>query len=334
MQRIRLLALGGTIAMGAAGPGGVGHSLEADDLAGRLVEALALAGIALDVEAATVRRAPGSQLIVPDVVELAGEIGHAFDDGVTGVVVTQGTDTIEETSFLLEVLGCAVPGPVVVTGAMRNPTLPGADGPANLLAATITAAAPQSRGLGVLVVLGDEIHAARFVAKRHTTSPAAFVSSPGALGWLSEGRPVIVARPVGDLAVPGAAAALRAAAAPEVALLRSFIGDDGRMVGRIGELGYAGLVVEGTGGGHVTVRVADRLADLAVQMPVVIASRTGAGAVLRSTYAFEGGEIDLARRGLIAAGWLTGVKARLLLLALLATDATRDENVAAFGRFA
>lgn len=332
--RIRLIALGGTIAMGAGGAHGVSHSLDADELAGEIEQALPTAGRAIAVEARTLRQLPGSQLTLADVVVLAGEIERAFEDGVTGVVVTQGTDTIEETSFLLELLGCAAPGPVVVTGAMRNPTLAGADGPANLLAALSTAASPAARGLGALVVLGDDIHAARFVSKRHATSPAAFFSHPGPIGWLHEGRPIVVTRPVGDLAIEGALDALRESAAPEVALARQWLGDDGRLIAHVGELGYAGLVVEGTGGGHVMATVAGLLADLAVLMPVVIASRTGAGAVLRATYAFEGGEIDLARRGLIGAGWLPGIKARLLLQVLLATDATREELEGAFARFA
>jgi L-asparaginase len=335
--KIRLISLGGTIAMGASAAGGVAHSLDAADLVGGLAGELAAANgsdEATEVDCLTLRRLPGWQLTLADVVQLAGEIERSFAEGFTGAVVTQGTDTIEETAFLLELLGCAAAGPVVVTGAMRNPTLPGADGPANLLAAMSTAACDEARGLGVLVVVNDEIHAARLVSKRHTTSPAAFVSHPGALGWLSEGRPVIVLRPRGEVTVPGALGALRAAAAPEVALARGWLGDDGRLFARLGELGYAGLVVEAFGGGHVTAKAAARLEEVAVQMPVVIASRSGAGAVLHATYAGEGGELDLRRRGLFTAGWLPGLKARLVLLALLATDATREEIEGAFARFA
>ncbi|MDP1142399.1 asparaginase domain-containing protein, partial [Klebsiella pneumoniae] len=90
-----------------------------------------------------------------------------------GVVVVQGTDTLEETAFLLD-LACAPGTPVVVTGAMRRPDLPGADGPANLAAALAVAADPGCAGLGVLAVLADEIHAARHVRKTHTTSVATF----------------------------------------------------------------------------------------------------------------------------------------------------------------
>src|SRR6185369_12505756 len=107
---------------------------------------------------------------------------------VDGVVVTQGTDTIEETSFALDLL-VRSPRPVVVTGAMRNPTLAGPDGPANLLAAVQVAAAPQAAGQGALVVFNDEIHAARFVRKTHTSSPSTFQSvTAGAIGWVVESK--------------------------------------------------------------------------------------------------------------------------------------------------
>src|SRR6185437_15072259 len=130
-----------------------------------------------------------------DLLGLRDEILRRVEDGSAGIVITQGTDTIEETAFALDLLW-AGHAPIVITGAMRNPTLPGADGPANLLAAVRVAASPAARGLGVLVVIADEIHAARFVSKRHTQSPAAFAALAGPLGWVSEGDVRIVLVPV------------------------------------------------------------------------------------------------------------------------------------------
>src|SRR5258708_23621017 len=119
---------------------------------------------------------------------LAGEITAALESGCAGALVVQGTDTIEETAYLLDLL-VASDAPVVVTGAMRNPSLAGADGPANVLAAIKVAASDDARGQGCLVVMNDQIHAARWVQKAHTGSPAAFTSpNYGPVVHVAEGR--------------------------------------------------------------------------------------------------------------------------------------------------
>jgi L-asparaginase len=273
------------------------------------------------VSAVSFRQAASGELRIEDLVGLAAEISARIDGGAAGAVVTQGTDTIEETSFCLDLL---VEGeaPVVVTGAMRNPTLPGADGPANLLASIRVAASAVARGLGTVVVLNDEIHAARFVHKTHTSNPATFRSDPvGPLGWISEGVPRIVVRPTGEhkVTLPEGAQEV------PVALYHVALGDDGKLLSAMEEAGYAGLVVEAMGGGHVPSVMVETLEDLASRMPVVLASRTGGGEVLRTTYGFIGSEVDLLERGLIYAGPLDGRKARLLLALLLMSGATKEE---------
>ncbi|MGH2698567.1 MAG: hypothetical protein ACRDJL_05120 [Actinomycetota bacterium] len=112
-----------------------------------------------------------------------------------------------------------------------------------------------------------------------------------------------------------------------VTLLGSVLGDDGRLLTRVKELGYEGLVIEAFGGGHVAVPVAELLEDLALSMQVVLCSRTRSGEVLKETYDFEGSEIDLLARGLLHGGWLTGMKARLLL-GLLLGDSENPDSVA------
>ena len=238
-----------------------------------------------------------------------------------GAVVTQGTDSIEETAFTLDLLADA-DEPVVVTGAMRNPGLPGADGPANLVAAVRAAAAPECCGLGCIVVFSDEIHSGRFVRKTHTSSLATFRSpTVGPLGWISEGTPRVALRPVRRRWISADALA----DVPPVALLTMTPGDDGRLLGAVGGLGYRGLVVEALGGGHVPAALVSELEALARAMPVILTSRTGAGEVLRHTYGFPGSEEDLLGRGLVWAGALDGPKARVLLAIMLAAGVARAD---------
>lgn len=305
MPAVIILALGGTIAMTPAGSGGVVPNLTAD----MLVAAVPLLPTLACVEARAFRQLPGAHLGFADIEALAREIVQAIESGAAGVVITQGTDTIEETAFALDRL-LDVEAPVVVTGAMRNPTLPGADGPANLFAAVAVAASPHARGLGVLVVMNDEIHAARFVRKTHTSSPAAFTSSTsGPIGIVAEGAVRVLAR-VAPIATVPSGGGLRDAPVPLITL---GLGDDGRMIEAAALSGVAGMVIGALGGGHASPAAADAIERAALKMPVVLASRTGAGEVLRGTYGFLGSEIDLVRRGAIRAGSLDGLKSRILL---------------------
>ncbi len=233
------------------------------------------------------------------------------------MVVTQGTDTIEETSYALDLLhGGRIP--IVVTGAMRHPSLPGQDGPANLAAAVACAADRACRDQGVLVTFDDTIHAAPWVQKRDTTATGAFWS-PSPLGWMAEGRPALrfrrqrppaLAVPEGEL--------------PFVPILKPGLAEPPRLLAAALQAGAAGLVVELSGGGHSTSVWAEALEDAARRIPVIFASRTRGGRVLTHTYGQVGAEIDLIRRGLIPAGDLDAIKARLLLAFLILAGQTEQ----------
>jgi L-asparaginase len=321
--RVDCLATGGTIASVATRQGeGVTPTLGVEELVRSVPELAAVA----DLRAAQFMQRPSTAITFADMLALRNEINRRVEDGSAGVVVTQGTDTIEETAFALDLL-CSGDAPIVITGAMRNPSVPGADGQANLLSAVRLAATPEARGLGAVVVFNDEIHAARFVAKTHTSSLSAFGSRPvGPLGWLSEGRPVIAVRPAGriHLDVPSNTSV------PQVALVRLALDDDGRILAALPSLGFAGAVIEGFGGGHVTPPMVPQIERLAAQMPVVLASRTGSGEVLSHTYQYRGSEIELLKLGLVRAGPLDGLKSRVLLSLGLAAGLPRAQIAEAF----
>ncbi len=322
--RVLVISLGGTIASTAREASeGVVPQLGAPEL----IAAVPTLRDVADVEALAFRQVPSGDLTLGDVVAVARRIDEAVAQGIDGIVVTQGTDTIEETSFALDLL-CGVEVPVVVTGAMRNPTLASPDGPGNLLSAVRVAASRDARGLGCVVVFNDEVHAARFVRKTHSSSLATF-QSPGAgpLGRVSEENVHIVMRcpalaPVGlDLDV-----------VPPVALVSCALGDDGRVVRALGDLDYRAAVIDGFGAGHVPSSMADALEELHRAMPVVLCSRTGAGEVLAHTYGFVGSESDLLARGLVSGGALDGRKARVALSLALAASAQREDVLALFSR--
>ena len=325
---VALFGLGGTIAMTRAPDGGVSPALSAADL---LLAVPGLSGIEAELRTVDFRRKPGASVSFTDLFELAGAINGALRDGCTGVVITQGTDTIEEVAYALDLL-LSGDAPVVVTGAMRNPTMAGADGPANILAAVRVAASPDARGLGCLVVFNDQIHAARWVQKTHTASTAAFASpGRGPLGEVFEGRvriPVSI-RHRSPVIRPDPAKDVRTGVATVV------LGDDGRLIEAMAE-NVDGLVLAAMGVGHVpagAVPVVDRLAR---RIPVVLASRTGAGPVHDGTYSFPGSERDLLARGLISAGYLHPLKSRILLHLLIASGANTArirETFAAAGEF-
>jgi len=324
LPRLIMLSLGGTITMVPQEGGGIAPKLGAAELVASVPELAAVA----EIEADSPARLPSPSLAPEHLVAVARRIEQAFAAGVDGAVVIQGTDTIEESAFLLDVL-VAGEKPVVITGAMRGADAPGADGPANLLAAARVAASGEARGLGTLAVLNYDIHAARFVQKSHTTLPSAFASPmAGAIGAVAEGRPMIFARVV-RLPCLGTAAG----APPPVALLRWAMGDDGRLLAALPGLGYAGAVIEGMGAGHVPADAAEAVGALAARMPVVLASRSVAGPVFTSTYGYPGGEIDLIQRGAIPAGILTGLKARLLLGLALRAGGGREAAEAAFAAY-
>jgi len=320
LPTVHVYVLGGTITMTADAGSGIAPTLTGEDLMARAPGLSDVARISVH----TPFLKPGASLTPAEIGTLAEQIRQRQ----TAAVVVQGTDTIDETSFLLELLHTD-DTPVVVTGAMRGAQALGADGPANLAAAIRTAAARLAWGRGVMVVLNDEIHSAIHVEKTQTGLLHAFQSpNTGPLGYCLEAQPRFLH------ALPKRHSfAFDGARFGRVAIVKAALGDDDALIRALPNLGYQGVVVEAMGAGHVPEPLAAALATLAQTMPVVLSTRVHAGPIFCRTYHFPGSEMDLIARGLIPAGWLSPHKARLLLGCALGSAMRHDHIRAAFAVF-
>jgi L-asparaginase len=307
MNQVAVVFTGGTI------------SMRVDPLAGGAVPVLDGAGILARTEGlAAIAEVvpidwgliPASHLSFAQILDLARTVRSALEPAsVVGAVVVQGTDTIEETAFALDLL---VPGskPVVVTGSMRNAGDDGYEGPANLRDAVRVAAAPESRHQGALVVLAGTILAGDDVLKGHTSAYTAFRSAnEGPLGSISGGRVRLARRRGRRRWLP----ALPEAAVEPVDLVTALVGQDGRPLRLAFAAGARGIVVAATGAGntHPDMLEAAREA-MAEGVPVVLTTRCPAGEAA-ATYAFPGGGVHWVGAGAILAGPLGGPRARVAL---------------------
>lgn len=327
-RSVTVIVLGGTITMVPQVSGGISPSVSGNDLVAQIPQ---LAEVA-NLHVLTPFLVPGASLSFADISTVSDIIRDAQRKAIDGVVVVQGTDTIDETAFLFDLAfekNAEVPA-IVVTGAMRGAAAPGADGSANLLAAVTVAASPLARGKGVLVVLNDEVHAACYVQKTDTGLPSAFTSpGMGPCGTVTEGQFRIRMLPNMPLVQP-----LSFKDVLPVAVITTGLGDDGRMLDVVAEAGFHGAVIAAMGAGHVPEQIVKKLVTLTAKMPVVLTTRVPGGAVFTNSYGFPGSEIDLIGRGLIPAGILPPHKARLLLACMLGAGASHQELVAQFRAFA
>ncbi len=313
--RIAILTTGGTIGMQQdKAAGGAVPVLGAADFRSALPAGLP------DLYTEELVNLPSSHFTLETLRQIRDRVAALVErPDVAGLVITHGTDTLEETAYLLDV---TVPGekPLVLTGAMRTASEVGYEGYANLATAVRVAAAPQARGWGSLVVLNDEIHAARYVTKTHTLSPATFQSLAwGPIGRV-EGDRVIVGqrgRQHGEQCV-GRRVLPWCGLEPRVTLLKLTVGAGTDELEDAGTRGVRGIVIEGLGGGRVPpwwLDVIERM--LAQGVWVVIASRCPAGRVW-DAYGYPGAYRTLKELGCLFADGLNGQKARIRLMIVLA----------------
>jgi len=315
LPRITLLTTGGTIAGQSQAAGGYRSGVFGADALMAAVPALAtLANLSSEALANI-----GSQYITFAIWRrLARRIQELFArDEADGVVITHGTDTLEETAFFLSLV-LPASRPVVLVGAMRPADALSADGPANLLHAVSVAASRQARGLGPLVIANEQIYRARGVQKISASHLHGFASpNGGALGQVY-GTQVILRAPA-SLVAPQPVAARFAIpdsdALPRVDVFYACADQDSALVDASVAHQARGIVLAGTGAGNAPHAVLDALARAAqAGIMVVRASRTGSGFVGIS------GDVDDAALGFVTAGGLPPAKARVLLMLALAAN--------------
>lgn len=328
LPRVLLIATGGTISMRIdAERGGAIPRLTGAEI----MEAVPGVEEVATIEVREFGRYPGPHMTIARMWELRAAILAALDEGTAdGIVVTHGTDTIEETAYLLD-RSLPAEVPVVITGAMRNSSELSWDGPANLMSAVEVAASREARGRGTMVVMDEEIVQGAEVVKTHTEAAGTFRSPNwGPLGITDKGRVLFYreSRRKPRLAPE--------APVPTVDLVKVVAGMDSRLVEASLDTGAGGIVLEALGRGNVPPEMVPgvrRWVDAG--RPVVIASRSPRGRVL-DTYAYPGGGHELREMGAIFADHMTGQQARIelmLALGVFGSDLTRVREVVEAGRY-
>lgn len=310
--RIAMFFTGGTISMRIdPQTGGAIPALSGEEI---IAQAPGLEELA-EFDVINFGRLPGPHWTPQRMLELARAVRVKLDDAqIDGVVITHGTDTLEETAYCLDLLLDAGK-PIVFVGAMRNSSELSWDGPANLRSAVRVAAAKEAGELGVLVVMNEELIAALEATKTHTEKTDTFQSRDfGPLGLVDKDRVIVTRKPARREQI------VTDRIEERVDILKMYAGADGRFINYAIDYGARGLVIEGLGRGNVTVPALAAIERAIKQaIPVVITSRCPRGRVL-DTYAYEGGGRQLTRLGAILGGLLPSHKARIKLMLALGAE--------------
>ncbi|MGL4345095.1 MAG: asparaginase [Cellulosilyticaceae bacterium] len=272
-----------------------------------------------DIEVVNFCEIPGPHMSVDKLLELKKLVKEQLDrTDVTGVIVTHGTDTLEETAYFLD-LTLRHHKPLVVVGAMRNSSELGYDGSSNLAAAVCTAISPKAVDKGVLVVLNNEVNIAAEVTKTNTLSLNTFQSPYGPLGIIDT-NDLIVYRNIAYRQHIDTDYVER-----HVDLIKAALDMDDRFIRFSVDSGVKGIVVEALGRGNLPVKMLEGVKyALSKGVIVVIVSRCSSGRVFES-YGYEGGGKELSDLGAIMGGEMRGPKARLKLMLALGKTTELEE---------
>src|SRR5262245_9482784 len=304
--RLAIFFTGGTISMRIdPATGGAVPALSGEEI---IAQVPGLDEIA-DFDVINFGRWPGPHVTPARMMELARAVrGKLAEENIAGAVVTHGTDTLEETAYLLDLV-LNEEKPIVFVGAMRNSSELSWDGPGNLRSAVRVAVDPLSRGLGVIVAMNDQLIAAAEATKTHTESTDTFQSRDfGPLGIVDKDRVIVTRRSIDRERI------VTDRIEERVEVIKMVAGADGRFIDFAVGDGARGLVIEGLGRGNGTVAALPAIGRAVdAGLPVVITSRCPRGRVL-DTCAYEGAGRQLRKMGAILGGMLPSHKARIKLM--------------------
>ncbi|WP_093191188.1 asparaginase [Salimicrobium halophilum] len=321
MKNILILHTGGTISMEENTDTGEVDTTDVHPLSKAMEHVSPFANISDEA----VFHLPSPHMKPEDMLKLGQLIHERFSEKkYDGIVVTHGTDTLEETAYFLD-LFLQTRKPVIVTGAMRSANEIGADGLYNLITAVRVASSDEAHEKGVLVVMNDEIHTAKNVTKTSTSNVATFQSPQyGPIGITTKQQVFFHHKMTYRESYP------IQKLSKNVVLLKAFAGMDGTMIESLLETGVDGIVLESLGQGNLPPAMVPSLEKSVLQeVPVLIVSRCYQGFV-QPTYAYEGGGRHLEDLGLIFANGLNGPKARLKLMIALEMTTNRPELISMF----
>ncbi|MGE6894165.1 asparaginase [Priestia flexa] len=263
---------------------------------------------------------PSPHITPKEMLTLAKKIEQKIEtDQIDGVVITHGTDTLEETAYFLD-LTTKTDIPIVLTGAMRSSNEIGSDGPYNFISAVRVASSDAAKGKGVLVVMNDEIHTAKNVTKTHTSNVATFQSPQyGPIGIVTKQEISFHHMPTEHEFYPVDNID------KQVVLLKAYAGMDEQLFQSLASFHIDGLIIEALGQGNLPPRTLRGLQQLLDKnIPIVLVSRCFNG-IAQDVYGYEGGGKHLKELGMIFSNGLNGQKARIKLLVALQSSSNQEE---------